>query len=74
MFCLKLWIHSQSPRESEKILDMQSVTLPKFSMEPENHGFQKDVPFPGTSFQVPCQISGCIKKLYLAVSRVILSR
>ena len=29
-------------------------TPPKFNMEPENHGFQKDVPFPGTYFQVPC--------------------
>ena len=29
-------------------------TPPKFNMEPENHGFQKDFPFPGTYFQVPC--------------------
>ena len=27
---------------------------PKFNMEPENDGFQKESPFPGTSFQVPC--------------------
>ena len=27
-------------------------------MEPENDCFQKESPFPGTSFQVPCQISG----------------
>ena len=33
-------------------------TPPKFNMEPENDGFQKESPFPGTSFQVPCQISG----------------
>ena len=26
-------------------------------MEPENNGFQMDFPFPGTYFQVPCQIS-----------------
>jgi len=26
----------------------------KFNMEPENDGFQKESPFPGTSFQVPC--------------------
>ena len=29
-------------------------TPPKFNMEPENNGFQKDFPFPGTYFQVPC--------------------
>ena len=29
-------------------------TPPKFKMEPENDGFQKESPFPGTSFQVPC--------------------
>jgi len=30
------------------------LTPPKFNMEPENDGFQKESPFPGTSFQVPC--------------------
>ena len=30
----------------------------KFNMEPEDHGFQKDFPFPWTYFQVPCWISG----------------
>ena len=30
-------------------------TPPKFNMEPENDGFQKESPFPGTSFQVPCE-------------------
>ena len=29
-------------------------TLPKFNMEPQNDGFQKESPIPGTSFQVPC--------------------
>ena len=29
-------------------------TPPKFNMEPENDGFQKESPFPGTSFQVTC--------------------
>jgi len=29
-------------------------TPPKFNMEPENDGFPKESPFPGTSFQVPC--------------------
>ena len=27
-------------------------------MEPENDGFQEELPFLGTSFQVPCYISG----------------
>ena len=31
-----------------------SNTPQKFNMEPENDGFQKESPFPGTSFQVPC--------------------
>ena len=26
----------------------------KFNMEPENDGFQKEFPFPGVDFQVPC--------------------
>ena len=30
------------------------TTLPKFNMEPENDGFQKESPFPGVDFQVPC--------------------
>ena len=30
------------------------ITPPKFNMEPENDGFQKDSPFPGVDFQVPC--------------------
>ena len=29
-------------------------TPPKFNMEPENDGFQEELPFLGTSFQVPC--------------------
>ena len=29
------------------------LTPPKFNMEPENDGFQKESPFPATSFQVP---------------------
>ena len=28
-------------------------TPPRFNMEPGNDGFQKESPFPGTSFQVP---------------------
>ena len=30
------------------------VTPPKFNMEPENDGFQKESAFPGVDFQVPC--------------------
>ena len=33
-------------------------TPAKFNMEPENDGFQNESPFPGTSFQVSCEISG----------------
>ena len=33
---------------------LETPTPPKFNMEAENHGFQKDFPFPGTYFQVPC--------------------
>ena len=29
-------------------------TPPKFNMEPEHDGFQKESPFPGVDFQVPC--------------------
>ncbi len=29
-------------------------TPQKFNMEPENDGFQKESPFPGVDFQVPC--------------------
>ena len=29
-------------------------TPPKFNMEPENDGFQKEAPFAGFDFQVPC--------------------
>ena len=31
-----------------------NLPTPKFNMEPENDGFQKESPIPGTSFQVPC--------------------
>ena len=32
----------------------KQITPPKFNMEPENDGVQKESPFPGTSFQVQC--------------------
>ena len=31
-----------------------AITPPKFNMEPENDGFQEELRFLGTSFQVPC--------------------
>ena len=37
-----------------KMSHERNDTPPKFNMEPENDGFQKESPFPGTSFQVPC--------------------
>ena len=30
------------------------ITSPKFNMEAENDGFQKESPFPRAGFQVPC--------------------
>ena len=30
------------------------VYTPKFNIEPENDDFQKESPFPGADFQVPC--------------------
>ena len=30
------------------------LTPPKLNMEPENDGFQREFPFLGTSFQIPC--------------------
>ena len=32
-------------------------TPPKFNMEPENDGFQREYPFPWADFQVPCWFS-----------------
>ena len=29
-------------------MEQVRFTPPKFNMEPEDHGFQKDFPFPGT--------------------------
>ena len=37
-----------------------SNTPPKFNMEPENDGFQKESPFPGTSFQFHVKFQGCM--------------
>ena len=34
----------------------QYTTPQKNNMEPENNGFQMDVPFPGTYFQVPLSL------------------
>jgi len=42
-----------SDKDSISISERQPTPL-KFNMEPENDGFQKESPYPGTSFQVPC--------------------
>ena len=39
---------------SPRLVYYYKLTPPKFNMEPENDGFQKESPFPGTSFRVPC--------------------
>ena len=44
--------HYQDPYSTTSILECH--TPPKFNLEPEYDGFQKESPFPGTSFQVPC--------------------
>ena len=36
------------------------VTPPKFNMEPENDGFQKESPFPGLLFRFHVKFQGCI--------------
>ena len=33
-------------------------TPPKYNIEPENDGFQKESPFELVDFQVPCETSG----------------
>ena len=38
------------------------ITPPKFNMEPEDHGFQKEFPFPGTFFRFHVKFWGCILK------------
>ena len=43
-----------SDGENSSFLSKQKRTPPKFNMEPENDGFQRESPFPGTSVQVPC--------------------
>ena len=38
----------------DRITRQKATTPPKFNMEPENDGFQGELTFLGTSFQVPC--------------------
>ena len=60
--CLDGLTHHQTWSNSEAIhVDCEKTTAnqsrytpPKFNMEPENDGFQEELPFLGTSFQVPC--------------------
>ena len=61
--------------EKKHLFDLKSPTPPKFNLEPQNDGFQKESPFPGTSLQVPCQISGVktslkLKTVWLTYSNV----
>ena len=54
------WMRLKVPRHFLQVASFvvkmfgRTLTPPKFKMEPENDGFQKESPFPGTSFQVPC--------------------
>ena len=34
------------------------ITPLEINMEAQHDAFQKDIPFPGTHFQVPCETSG----------------
>ena len=47
-----LGVHGIPPRKFH--LATRILTPPKFNMEPENDGFQKESPFPRGHFQVPC--------------------
>ena len=53
----KVWVKlmcSDKNGQSNLKLVYTPLTPPKFNMEPENDGFQEELPFLGTSFQVPC--------------------
>ena len=52
---------SSSPtRDENKTYLKPPPTPPKFNMEPENDGFQKESPFPGVDFQVQnVKLAGC---------------
>ena len=50
----KWYARSGRNQEEPWCFRILGITPPKFNMEPENDGFQKESPFPGTSFQVPC--------------------
>ena len=46
---------------------MKTSTPPKFNMEPENDGFQEELPFLGTSFQVNhVKFQGCKDIFFVA--------
>ena len=45
--------HSMRNTGNSNMVKMQ-CTPPKFIMEPENDGVQEELPFLGTSFQIPC--------------------
>ena len=44
----------QKPTNQTHLGYITAYTLPKFNMEPQKAGFQKDSPIQGCHFQVPC--------------------
>ena len=48
-------------------MEQVRFTPPKFNMEPEDHGFQKDFPFPGTFFRFHVKFRGCIFLLWVVM-------
>ena len=46
--------------------------LPKFKIQTENDGFEKESPFPGADFQVACSTSGGLKRCELQASKLVL--
>ena len=51
---------------------LKHILPPKFNMEPENDGFQEELPFLGTSFQVPCWFGGVLAKQHIPSKDLLL--
>ena len=51
-------IPTRTVSSSSTKFKVYQYTPPKLNMESENDGFQKESPFPGVDFQVPCSTSG----------------
>ena len=60
------WMKGFCQRHSPK-MEQVRFTPPKFNMEPEDHGFQKDFPFPGTFFRFHVKFRGCIFLLWVVM-------